>query len=102
MRKKIVQFPLFAALLAGAPIFALSLIIVVAAGVLVGLFIEIFKLHARISNLELKRYKIAKPMEKDVLILKPRKVFKLPLSEKVRSKGVFMAPMGENELSEAR
>lgn len=93
---------MFIALLAGAPIFALSLFIVVAVGVLVGLFVELFKLNSRISNLELKEYKIAKPIEKDILVLKPKKVFKLPLPQKVRSNGVFMSPMNEKKLSEAR
>ena len=90
-------------LLVGAPIFALSLIFVVAVGVLVGFLVEIFKLHSRISNLELKKYKIAKPIEKDILVVKPKKVFKLPhFPEKIRSKGVFMSRMRERELSEAR
>jgi hypothetical protein len=102
MRKKIVKISLLMTLLAGASIFALSLIFVVAIGVLIGLFIEMFKLHSRISNLELKSYKIARPVEKDVLILKSKKIFKLPLPEKVRSNGVFMAPMNEKKLSEAR
>jgi hypothetical protein len=102
MRKKIVRFPLFVVFLAGAPIFALFMVFVIAVGVFVGLFVELFKLHSRISNLELKEYKIAKPVEKDILILKPTKIFKLPLPEKVRSKGVFMSPMKEQKLSEVR
>ena len=48
--------------------------------------------------------KIAKPIEKDILIIKPKKVvFKLPhFPEKVRSKRVFLLRMNEKELSEAR
>lgn len=102
MRKKIVEFPLFVALLIGAPLFALFMVFVIAIGVLAGLFVELFKLHSRISNRELREYKIAKPIEKDILIIKPKKVFKLPLPEKVRSKGVFMSPMNEQKLSEVR
>jgi hypothetical protein len=102
MRKTIRQFPLFMALLVGTPVFVLSLIFVTAIGVLVGLFVELFKAHSRISNLELKKYKIAKPIEKDILVLKPTKVFKLPLPEKMRSKGVFLTPISEEKLSEAR
>ena len=104
MRKKIVQFPMLVILLVGATTMVLSLIFVVVVGVLFGLLMETFKLHSRISNRDLKEYKIAKPIEKEVLILKPKMVvFKLPhFPEKVRGKRVFLPRMNEKELSEAR
>jgi hypothetical protein len=104
MRKKIIQFPMLMMLLIGSAMMALSLIFVVVVGVLTGLFAEIFKLSSRISIRELKAYKIAKPVEKETLILKPKiVVFKLPhFPEKVRSKRLFLSRMSEKELSEAR
>src|SRR6478736_9109113 len=98
MTKKIVQYPILMVLLVGAATMMLSLIFVVAIGVLIGLLMETFKLHSRISNLELKKYKIAKPIE-EILIIKPKKVvFKLPhFPEKVRSKGVFLSRIREKE-----
>ena len=102
MRRKIVRFPVLFALFVGAPLMAVSLFFLIAVGVLVGLFVEMFKLHSRISNRELREYKISKPIEKDNLVRKANKIFKLPLPDKFRSKGVFMSPMNENKLSKVR
>src|SRR6478609_7122827 len=102
MIRKIAQYSLSTILTIMTSVLAISLFIVIVVGAFVGLFVELFKLHSRISNLELKKYKIAKPIEKDTLILKPKKVFKLPhFPEKVRNKRVFLL-MKEKELSEAR
>jgi hypothetical protein len=100
MIRKIEHYFLSTALTILASVFMLPLFFFIALGVIAGLIVEIFKFYSRISVRELRGYKISKRIEKDIFVLKTNKVFKLPLPEKVRGKGVFMAPMSEKKLSE--
>ena len=102
MRGKITQYTVSLVLTIIASVLILPLFFLFTVGIIAGLFVEIFKFYSRISNSELREYKIYKQIEKGSPVRKIQKTFTLPLPEKVRSKGVFMSPMSEKKLSEVR
>jgi len=102
MGSKITQYSLSLALSIIASVLILSLFFIFAVGIFAGILVEAFKFYSRISNRELKGYKISKPIEKDNVVRKTKKIFKLPLPDNIRSKEVVMSPMSEKKLSKVQ
>ena len=102
MIRKTVQYSLSTVLSIIAAVLTLPLFFLFLLGVFAGFFVELFKFYSRLSYNDLRGYRISKQIEKDIFVRKTTKVFKLPLPEKVRTKGVFLSPITEKKLSEAR